>query len=320
MAGSGEFDFIRQRLKPLTENDPAALELTDDGALLAPVAGQEQVLACDTLVAGVHFLATDAPETVASRALRTNLSDMAAMGAEPQAYLSAISWPAGIDAAWRSTFVDALHEEQTRFRLNLIGGDTTSTPGPLTITLTLIGRVPTGSALLRSGARPGDEVWVSGIIGDAGLGLRAERDGVDCFAACRTAYMRPEPRLALGLALRDVASAALDVSDGLIADAAHLAASSNCQLALDVEAVPISPTAQANLAMAGGREALLTSGDDYELLFTAGTAQRDRLAALGDQLGVALTRIGEVRDGQGVVASRADGRSFEVSRAGFTHF
>ncbi|WP_291842811.1 thiamine-phosphate kinase [Maricaulis sp.] len=321
MAGLGEFDFIRDRLRPLSEDDPAALDLADDAALLAPEPGEEIVLACDTLIAGVHFLDTDSPEVVASRALRSNLSDLAAMGAVPRAYLAAIAWPVTLDPDWRADFTRSLHREQSRFGLTLIGGDTTATPGPLTLSFTLIGRVPAGSALRRSGARIGDDVWVSGMIGDAGLGLRvASGSGGEGISACRRAYERPEPRLALGQALRDLASAAIDVSDGLLADAGHLASASGCALRIKVDAVPRSASAQAWLARGGEVEALLTSGDDYELLFTAPPDRRTALDGVSARLDLVLTRIGVVTDGSGVAAERADGSQLVPTRTGFTHF
>jgi len=324
MAGDGEFDFIRKQLLPLTEGDPAALGLADDAALLQPGPGQEMVLACDSLVAGVHFLDSDEPAVVAARALRSNLSDLAAMGARPRAYLAAIAWPDVLDADWREAFVRSLHREQSLFGLTLIGGDTTSTPGPLTLSLTLVGQVATGTARRRSGAMPGDDVWVSGVIGDGVLGLNSARSGAGvltgALAGALSRYQSPEPRLALGQGLRGLASAAIDVSDGLLADAGHIASASRCCLALDVDAVPVSPTATAWLSTGGSLETLVTGGDDYELLFTAPVDCRARLEALGEAGDVPLTRIGAVQRGEGVQARHRDGRLMQPARAGFTHF
>ncbi|WP_323761174.1 thiamine-phosphate kinase [Maricaulis sp.] len=324
MAGDGEFDFIRTRLLPLTEGDPAALGLRDDAALLRPEPGHEIVLACDSLVAGVHFLDGDAPAVVAARALRTNLSDLAAMGARPRAYLSAIAWPEALDAPWRTAFVDALHVEQRAFGLALIGGDTTSTPGPLTLSMTLVGEVQTGTAIQRSGAVQGDEVWVSGVIGDGYLGLQAARgdrpDLPGALPGSLARYQAPEPRLGLGQALRGLASAAIDVSDGLLADAGHIATASGCGLVIDPEAVPVSATATAWLGSGGELATLLTGGDDYELLFTVPAACRDRVEALARHGDVALTRIGVVQTGEGAVLRHRDGRLMQPGKAGFTHF
>lgn len=320
MAGDGEFEFIRTRLLPLTEGDPAALGLADDAALLQAEPGQETVLACDSLVAGVHFLDSDTPAVVAARALRSNLSDLAAMGARPRGYLSAIAWPEALDAAWRESFVRALHCEQSRYGLVLIGGDTTSTPGPLTVTLTLVGQIETGTALRRSGARPGEDVWVSGMIGDGLLGLLSARKAGTELAGALERYQAPDPRLELGLALRGLASAAIDVSDGLLADAGHIAAASACSLTVEVDTVPVSPTARDWLESGGALDALLAGGDDYELLFTAPAGCRERIAALGLSLDTNLTRIGSVMAGEGVQARWGDGSLMQPRKSGFTHF
>jgi thiamine-monophosphate kinase len=321
MASGGEFDFIRTRLGPLTGNHAAALGLRDDAALLDPPAGCQLVLACDTLVAGVHFRNADPADVAASRALRSNLSDMAAMGADPVGYLSAVSWPREIDPDWRDAFIEGLAADQARFGLSLLGGDTTSTPGPLTVTLTLIGSVPEGRALLRSGACEGDDVWVSGTIGDAVLGLAALDGEPGAPAALVERYARPAPRLDLGRALRDIATAAIDISDGLLADAGHIAETSSVSLEIEAGAVPLSAAARPWLAEAGegALARLLTGGDDYELLFTAAPEQRSAIAALASA-DMALTRIGRVAAGEGVICRTPDGREIEAGRAGFTHF
>ncbi|MEA1941842.1 MAG: thiamine-phosphate kinase [Pseudomonadota bacterium] len=321
MASGGEFDFIRTRLGPLTRNHAAALGLDDDAAVLDPPPGCQLVLACDTLVAGVHFREADAPETAAARAMRSNLSDMAAMGADPIGYLSALTWPREIDSAWRDAFVAGLAAEQDEFAVPLLGGDTTSTPGPMTVTLTLIGTVPQGAALTRVGASPGDDLWVSGPIGDAVLGLAAleGEGGVPRDLARR--YERPEPRLALGQALRGLASAAIDISDGLVADAGHIAETSGLALTIEAGAVPLSGPARTWLDTAGpgGLTRLLTGGDDYELLFTAPSGCRDAIAALATE-GAPLARIGHAEAGTGVICRDASGAVLDVGRAGFTHF
>ncbi|MHA6288510.1 thiamine-phosphate kinase [Maricaulis sp. CAU 1757] len=322
MAGDGEFDFIRSHLKALTRGDETALELSDDAAILQPPAGCELVLASDMLVEGVHFLATDSPQTAAARALRSNLSDLAAMGAEPMGYLASQAWPADRDAGWRAAFAAALSAEQAQFGLSLWGGDTTSTPGPLTISLTLIGRVPAGTALKRSGARAGDDVWVSGVIGDGLLGLHQARAGRDSGASALQRYQRPDPRLALGAMLRSVATACIDVSDGLVADAGHVAAASELALVIDAAAVPLSDEARAWLAGEGetALATLLTAGDDYELLFTAPGARRSDVADMSERLGVPLSRIGQAGAGEGVTLRGAGGAPIQVGTAGFTHF
>ena len=322
MSGTGEFDFIRTRLGPLTRNHAGALGLRDDAAILTPQPGQNLVLACDTLIEGVHFRAEDSPDVVAARALGSNLSDLAAMGAEPVGYLSALSWPREHDDAWRQAFTEALAALQARHDLSLLGGDTTSTPGPFCISLTLIGQVPSGAGLLRSGARPGDVVWVSGVIGDGALGLAAAQGRAGAPKACRPRYDAPEPRLALGVALRGLASSCIDVSDGLVADCTHLAEASAVAIDLHAADVPLSHAASDWVAEGGegGLERLLAGGDDYELVFTVPDGQSAAVKALGERLGLPLTRIGQVRDGAGVQVLDGENCPITLSRKGFTHF
>lgn len=321
MASGGEFDFIRTRLGPLTRNHAAALGLSDDAAVLDPPAGSQLVLACDTLVAGVHFREADPPGTAAARAMRSNLSDMAAMGADPIGYLSALTWPREVDPAWRDAFIAGLAAEQDAFAVPLLGGDTTSTPGPLTVTLTLIGTVPQGAALTRAGASSGDDLWVSGAIGDAVLGLAALEGEGDAPEDLVRRYAHPEPRLALGIALRGLASAAIDISDGLVADAGHIAETSGLALAIEAGAVPLSAPARTWLDKTGpgGLARLLTGGDDYELLFTAPSGCRDAIAALASEE-VPLTRIGYAEAGSGVICRDASGAVLDTGGSGFTHF
>jgi thiamine-monophosphate kinase len=322
MAGGGEFDFIRTRLAPLARGHAAALDLSDDAALLTPTPGCQIVVASDMLVAGVHFLDTDLPQIAAERAVRSNLSDLAAMGAEPLGYLSSIAWPTGLADAWRDDFVAGLASAQDAFGLSLLGGDTTAGPGPLTISLTMIGQLPAGSALLRRGAQPGDDVWVSGTIGDAMLGLEVARGELAADPFLLERYCRPSPRLGLGIGLRTLASACLDVSDGLIADAGHIATVSGVRLELQAARIPLSPQARRWLAT-GPRDGLVrlaSGGDDYELLFCAPAARRGEITALGERLGLALSRIGDVGAGQGVALIDQHGRALETGAGGFTHF
>ena len=322
MTGGGEFGFIRTRLVPLARSHPAALGLSDDAAVLTPAPGCQIVVASDMLVAGVHFLESDPPEIAAERAVRSNLSDLAAMGAEPLGYLSSIAWPAGIADDWRDGFVAGLSCAQDAFGLSLLGGDTTSGPGPLTISLTMLGQLPAGAALLRGGARAGDDVWVSGTIGDAGLGLAIARGDLAPDPFLLERYRRPTPRLELGIGLRELASACLDVSDGLIADAGHIAEVSGVRLRLEAGRIPLSPQAQDWLAV--GAQAslvrLVTGGDDYELLFCAPVGARARILELGTRLQLALTRIGGVTTGEGAVLIDPDGETLETGAGGFTHF
>ena len=210
--------------------------------------------------------------------------------------------------------------DQNRFGCHLLGGDTVSTPGPLTLSLTILGTVPEGQALLRSGARPGDDVWVSGCLGDAALGLRVLRGLAvteDEALALVDRYRTPRPRLALGKALRGIASAAIDVSDGLVADLGHILETSGVGATLDASLLPLSP---AGRGVPGAREAALTGGDDYELLFTAPAARRAEVAALSPPGGVSVTRIGTVGRGRGSTSSMPAGQPVPIDRTGWTHF
>lgn len=326
MAGGGEFGFIRTRLAPLARGHEAALDLSDDAAVLTPQPGCQIVVASDMLVAGVHFLETDPPEIAAERAVRSNLSDLAAMGAEPLGYLSSIAWPSGISEDWRDRFVDGLASAQQAFGLSLLGGDTTSGPGPLTISLTMLGQLPRGEALLRRGAKAGDDVWVSGTIGDAMLGLAMARGDLATDAFLLQRYQCPSPRLDLGKGLRGLASACLDVSDGLIADAGHIATLNGVAMEIQAAQIPVSPAASDWLS-SGAQDGpehrlvrLVTGGDDYELLFCAPRARRGAVAALGERLELTLTRIGQVTDGEGVALIGPGGIALETGAGGFTHF
>ena len=318
-----EFALIAQLFAPLAEA-PGAFGLTDDVALLPARAGHDLVVTTDALVEGMHFLSNDPPGSVAKKALRVNLSDLAAKGAEPAGYLLALSLPARIGMIWLEGFAKGLGEDQKTFAVPLLGGDTTATPGPLMLAVTALGHVPAGTMIRRAGAKAGDGVYVSGTIGDAGGGLAllkgegadiGEHDG----GLLIERYRLPSPRLALGRALRGVASAALDVSDGLIADLSHIAEVSRVRIVVEAGRVPRSSALRA--LWGDSPEAVVcaaTAGDDYEIAFTASTEGKVVEAAkLG---GVAVARIGRVDEGSGVALLDSNGREIQVARAGFTHF
>jgi len=292
----GEFAVIADLFAPLATHK-GAYRLTDDAATLTPPRGHELVITTDALVEGVHFLPGD---RIARKALRVNLSDLAAKGAEPIGYLVALSLPRNIRYAWLKTFARDLAKDQEEFGISLLGGDTTSTPGPLTIAITAIGHVPKGKMLLRKGAKPGDRVFVSGAIGDAGAGLALLKKGRTAPKALIDRYRLPTPRLALGKALRGVATAALDVSDGLIADLGHISEVSKVRIL--VEATHI-PTAHDPVFAA-------TAGDDYEIAFTAPAGTRIK----------GTTEIGRVARGRGVALLDAKGREIPLKKQGYTHF
>ncbi|MCG8355539.1 MAG: thiamine-phosphate kinase [Kiloniellales bacterium] len=324
----GEFDLIREYLRPLAREAPGALGLGDDAALLSLPPGRELVLTADALVSGVHFLPADPPDLVAQKLLRVNLSDLAAMGAEPLGYLVTVTLPAVDTEAWMSAFAAGLARDQQNFGLSLLGGDTTCGGEQVVLSLTALGTVEAGQALRRKGAQAGDRLYVSGTIGDSFLGLKLQQGGLtglgaEARAALIERYRRPRPRLALGTALaRDrLARAAIDVSDGLVADVGHLAAESGLAAAIEAERVPLSPAAQAAVAedpaLLG---ALLTGGDDYELAFAVRPDAAPAVDRLAAGLSLALTPIGSLRAGQGVTVVDHSGAELPLERRGWSHF
>ncbi len=313
-----EFELIADLFAPLATG-PGALGLTDDASLIQIPQSQEAVVTTDTLVEGVHFPAGTDPRKVAQKLLRVNLSDLAAMGAAPLGYWLGVQVTKDGARDWLAKFVEGLRADQTVLGITLMGGDTVTTPGPVALSLTAMGTVPTGGALLRSGAKPGDRIFVSGTIGDGALGLKAARGECEALDAGAKAYLIdrlecPTPRLSLGQSLRGHASAAIDVSDGLVADAWHIAGASNARLVIDADRVPFSPQARAALEGGGATlEELLTGGDDYELLFTMPPG-----AAVPQGGDVAVTEVGEVAEGEGVRVMKG-GKELQLARRGFTH-
>lgn len=325
---AGEFEVIARYFAPLAARAPGAAGLRDDGAVFEPTPGRDLVMSVDAMVAGVHFRPDDPPETVGRKLLRVNLSDLAAMGAAPRGYLLAAAFGGKIDEAWIAAFARGLARDQEIFHIDLYGGDTVATPGAPTFSLTAFGEVEPGRVLRRSGARGGDAVYVSGTIGDGALGLKAlsgALPGADeaARAALAARYQLPEPRVALGLALgeRGLASAAIDISDGLVADLGHIARTSGLGAVVDAAAVPTSAAAARVLAHEPElRQAILTGGDDYELLFTADPSVATELLELSEYLDLALTRIGSMEPGRGVRVVDAAGREVSLSNGGWTHF
>jgi thiamine-monophosphate kinase len=316
-----EFALIARHFRPLAGD--GALDLSDDAALLTPPAGQQLVLAADALVEGVHFLPDDPPGMIARKLLRVNLSDLAAMGAAPLGYLMTTAFTRGMADSWIADFVAGLAEDQQRFGISVLGGDTVATPGPACFSLTIIGVVPPGKALHRRGARIGDDVWVSGSIGDGALGLRVLQGSLAADAEGHLArrYHLPEPRLALGQALRGVARAAMDVSDGLVQDLGHLCRAAGCGAEIIADAVPLSPAARAALAAEAALLTLiLTGGDDYELLFAAAPEDADAVRAASVKAGVPVARLGRFVAGDGVEVRDGSGAAITLPRGGWSHF
>ncbi len=314
-----EFEIIETIFAPLATSK-AALGLKDDVAILAARQGKDLILKTDAVVEGVDFLPGDPPDTIAKKALRVNLSDLAAKGAEPFGYLLTLVLRKSVRDAWLRAFARGLAADQRAFGVSLLGGDMSSTPGPLTVSITALGYVPRGKAILRSGANPGDLVFVSGSIGDSGGGLDALKKKRRRPALIGR-YRVPQPRLSLGQALRHVATSALDVSDGLLADLGHIAECSAVHIAVDAARVPLS--AALRNAWGEGEAAVLraaTAGDDYEIAFTAPAAERGKVIAAAKATGVAVTEIGWVTKGRGVDLLDKRGRPIGVRRRGYTHF
>ena len=317
---AGEFELIARHFTRPVRGAQVDLGVGDDCALLRVAPGMQLVVSSDMLVEGRHFLSTVAPERLGHKALAVNLSDLAACGAEPLAFTLALALPRGDDnfAAGLARGVFALADTQG---IELVGGDTTA--GPLNICITAMGQVPPGQALLRSGARPGDDLWVSGELGDARLALEVFRGAValdgQAFEQVRRAMELPQPRVALGLALRGLASSAIDLSDGLLVDLGHVLKRSGVAAQVDVSALPRSAVLSAQ-DQALQHRCLLAGGDDYELLFTAPPAHRQAVAAAARDAGVAATRCGVITAGAGLQVVDGQGRVLPQAWRGFDHF
>lgn len=320
-----EFDLIaRIRERCTHRRGDVALGIGDDAALLDVPAGRQLVACTDTLVADVHFPSGTTPGDIGWKALAVNLSDLAAMGAVPAWALLALTLPRA-DAAFVEDFAGGFAELARVHDVALIGGDTTQ--GPLSVTVTALGVVPAGEALIRGGARVGDGVFVTGTLGDAAGALRMLRGrepGTENpgrhGAALRTRLDRPEPRIAAGLALRGLAGACIDVSDGLLADLGHVCRASGVGVEIDIDALPVSPELAASFDAQACRDFALSGGDDYELCFTVPSARGKEAIGKLAHAGCGATRIGRVVTGAGVRVLDADARGIEVARAGWEHF
>jgi thiamine-monophosphate kinase len=322
---SAEDSLIARYFKPLA-TDPGAFDLTDDAAVLKSSA-DELVVTTDAIVEGVHFLADDPPDTIARKALRVNLSDLAAKGATPAGFVLTLALRTA-DDAWLTAFARGLGEDATEFGCPLLGGDTVSTPGPLMVSITAFGRVPPGRMVRRKGAKAGDRVVVSGTIGDAALGLGLLKGGAaaaldgDEREMLIGRYRVPQPRVALAQAVRDHASAAMDVSDGLAGDLAKLCAASDVSAAIDVQSVPLSGPVRSLLSRSAvGIESIVSGGDDYEILCTIPENRFDAFAQTAMLAGVPVTSIGTIIAGI-AVPRFIDGQGAEIAlpRLSYSHF
>jgi thiamine-monophosphate kinase len=302
----------------------AVLGVGDDAALLAPAPGCELAVSTDMLVAGRHFFADADPEALGHKTLAVNLSDLAAMGSHPRWALLACALPEA-DPGWLEAFARGFFALADAHAVDLVGGDTTR--GPLNLCVTVLGEVPAGQALRRSGARPGDEVYVSGRLGDAALAVAHHRGRVALARAelegCEAALCRPTPRVALGERLRGLATAAIDLSDGLVGDLGHIAAASRVRATIELAALPRSPAVDRRLAGAEralALECLVAGGDDYELCFTAPAGAAAKLQAVSADIGLALTRVGAIAPGSGLVIFDEEGKALEATPRAFDHF
>ena len=320
----GEFERIRRFFAPLA--GPGGLGLVDDAALLDCTPGRRLVITADAIVAGVHYLPDDPPDLVARKLLRVNLSDLAAMGARPLHYVLTTALPAELGPEWLAGFAQGLAEDQRRYGIDLLGGDSVGTRGPAVLSLTAIGDVAAGQEIRRSGAQPGDLVWVSGTIGDASLGLDLLRGAYPDLAPEPRDYLvrrfrLPEPRTELGPRLSGIAGAMIDVSDGLLADLAHICETSRVAAFVELDLLPLSPAARAiTKGDPAIRARLAAAGDDYELLFAAPADAAETIATLSLRLGVPVTRIGRIDVGTGVRLLNADGHQIPLEATGYRHF
>jgi thiamine-monophosphate kinase len=316
---SPEFELIaRHFTRPATN---AVLGVGDDCALVDVSNGMDLAVSVDTLVSGTHFFPDVDPETLGHKALAVNLSDMAAMGAMPYWAMLALTLPE-VDHKWLAAFSKGFFDLADEFEVSLIGGDTTR--GPLTLTVTIMGEVPAGAALRRSGARVGNDIWVSGRIGDAALAVahrygRLKLDAADYDEAVMRLY-EPTPRVALGQSLRGLATATIDISDGLLSDLGHICALSKVGATVDFGLIPVSPIGLKHLGSEAGCAAIVAGGDDYELCFTAPEGVRESMEDLSEMLSVPLTRIGRIHKGKGVSLLGPDGKAMAVDGRGFDHF
>lgn len=326
----GEDSIIQEFLAPLAAGYPGAFGLEDDCAVIAPPSGCELVVKTDPVVEGVHFLAGTAPEDIAWRALAVNVSDLAGKGATPIGYLMALALPQAPERAWLQAFAAGLAQAQGAFGCHLIGGDTDCGPGPVTVSITVFGSVPTGRMVRRGTAQAGDHLFVTGTLGDAALGLAllkeaalAQRLGLEAGETSELVhrFLRPRPRLALGPLLLGHASAAMDLSDGLMKDCGRMCAASGVAAQLRIDALPLSDPARKAVAKdAAWFQAVAAAGDDYEILAAVPGAKAEGFAKGAAALDFPVTRIGEVRSGSGVRMERPDGSEMIFARTGWDHF
>jgi len=326
---SGEDRLIQRFFRPLARH-PGALRLQDDAAVVVPPIGSEIVIKTDAIIEGVHFFAEDPADAIARKALRVNLSDLAAKGAEPLGFVLTLALPGGVEDQWIQSFADGLDADSKVYGCPLLGGDTDRTPGLLSVSITALGHVPKGTMVLRSGARPDEVIVVTGTIGDAALGLwfrrepeRAEKMPLSASERAHLIgrYLLPEPRNALASALREFASAAMDISDGLAGDLAKLAAASGVSAKVEAVRLPLSKGAQRIIAAEPRLiETICTGGDDYEIIATVPKSAVSKLKDAAKRVGITLTEIGVTGTGEGTDILSSKGQPLRFERPSYSHF
>ena len=324
---SAEDRLIARFFGPIATH-PGALGLSDDAAFIKPPPGCDLVLKTDAIVGGVHFFPEDAAQGVASKALRVNLSDLAAKGARPLGFLLSLAIPKDIGEDWLGGFAEGLRGDAVLFGCPLFGGDTDRTPGPITVSIAMFGTVPEGTMVRRAGAKPGDRVFVTGTIGDAALGVAVRGGKAKTWKLddaqrqhLMSRYLLPQPRNVLAEAVRNHASAAMDISDGLVGDFGKLCRASGVAADINIASVPLSHAAKAVIAGdAAALESVLTGGDDYEIVCTVPKDKSDNFRAAAKAAGVPVTEIGQIKAGEGARFIDASGKPLVFRRASFSHF
>lgn len=320
----GEFERIARFFAPLAAS--GGLGLVDDVALIDGPGGDQYALTTDAIVEGIDYFPDDPPAQIGQKLLRVNLSDLAAKGAEPFGYLLVTVLAPACDEAWLKNFTAGLAADQASYRIMLLGGDSSATPGPTTLSITAIGRVAKGKAVLRGGAHAGDIVFVSGTIGDSALGLCVLKNQLKGLSAADRdflvdRYRLPQPRASLGPKLVGIARAMIDISDGLVADAIHLCEASKVGATIEAARLPLSPAAQRALSIEPQLNRLVMGGgDDYELLFSVPPDALDAVAEASRAAGIAVTGVGRLESGEGMKIVDASGKEIQIDLAGYTHF
>lgn len=319
MGVNDEFDLIHQFFAPLSKNAPGARELLDDAATIAPSDGCELVVTMDTVVAGIHYLNDEKPANIVAKLMGSNLSDLAAMGARPKGFTLSCSWPKNIKTEDIQAFANAMNDWVRDYNFPLMGGDTVKTAGDAVFTLTAFGETPIGQAISRSGAQIGDQVFVTGTIGDGALGLLAAQDKLSMLTDDDQMYLAdryrvPQPRINMGQSLIGNATACIDISDGLIQDLGHISKTSNVRIELQIDAIPLSKATKRAIELTPELMTLvLSGGDDYEIAFTA--------PSMPENADVPTTLIGQVIAGDPKVdVYTIDGRLVEIAKTGYNHF